>query len=362
MDVKDLYYKMPQSLLLEVVRDRIDEAGAIGFQNSCGISATDFLSMLPFYLQSTIVKFEDEVYLQRDGVCSRSCPAPALSNLLLALFDRRLEEAIGKSGIVEVFRFVDDFLVVLKRERHAEVQVEQIFVVFASVLQAVTLTKEPPEDGLLRFLDLSLLSSEDHVCWRYEPPSQKGLRPFSSILVKRGMATTAMKSALLRSYAHQACASFHAQVERLTASGFPKKLLVSVAETLWDVGPKSQRKKRAVIPHVHCESSHRLNKVGNGASVRVVFSARNKLSGLCRRLNTEPSKAQTSSKKKKKHAFTEGNTAVVYDVPFSCGRSYIGQTGRRVNDRLREHASTLKARTESNLAVHCASCACSPFL
>ena len=33
----------------------------------------------------------------------------------------------------------------------------------------------------------------------------------------------------------------------------------------------------------------------------------------------------------------KGVTKVVYEIPFSCGQVYIGQTGRCLNERAREH-------------------------
>ena len=45
---------------------------------------------------------------------------------------------------------------------------------------------------------------------------------------------------------------------------------------------------------------------------------------------------------------------------MSCGRTYVGQSGRCVNVRLREHHSSLKCRPSSHLSLHCAECKCTP--
>lgn len=52
---------------------------------------------------------------------------------------------------------------------------------------------------------------------------------------------------------------------------------------------------------------------------------------------------------------------VVYKVPLSCGACYIGQTGRCINDRIREHANNVKNGKDGFLAQHCTSCKCSPL-
>lgn len=48
---------------------------------------------------------------------------------------------------------------------------------------------------------------------------------------------------------------------------------------------------------------------------------------------------------------------VVYEIPLSCGRSYIGQTGRCVNERVREHERNVEQMKEGpNLPKHIGTC------
>uniref|UniRef100_A0A131Z346 Tick transposon n=1 Tax=Rhipicephalus appendiculatus TaxID=34631 RepID=A0A131Z346_RHIAP len=49
---------------------------------------------------------------------------------------------------------------------------------------------------------------------------------------------------------------------------------------------------------------------------------------------------------------------VVYEVPLSCGRVYIGQTGQCVNDRTREHDLAIKNNLLAYLSVHSSACGC----
>ena len=49
---------------------------------------------------------------------------------------------------------------------------------------------------------------------------------------------------------------------------------------------------------------------------------------------------------------------VVYGIPFTCGKEYVGQTGRCLNVRLREHESSLKGAQYSHLAMVCKECTC----
>uniref|UniRef100_A0A131YX77 Tick transposon n=1 Tax=Rhipicephalus appendiculatus TaxID=34631 RepID=A0A131YX77_RHIAP len=52
---------------------------------------------------------------------------------------------------------------------------------------------------------------------------------------------------------------------------------------------------------------------------------------------------------------------VVYRIPLSCGRVYIGQSGKCINERLRQHNCTLKGTPTSHFCTHCRACGCKPF-
>lgn len=137
----------------------------------------------------------------------------------------------GKSP-VKTFRFVDDYLVIFKKNGGAElVQMQHLFLAF-SVLYPFVLTTENPKHGTMQFLDMSL-TSDRHVCWTYAPRSQKGFLPFSSAhmkLVKRGIVLAALKNPVLRSCHHTMSKSLETQAGRLLSTGYPCTLLLTVAK------------------------------------------------------------------------------------------------------------------------------------
>ena len=112
-----------------------------------------------------------------------------------------------------------------------------------------------------------------------------------------------------------------------------------------------------VIPYVH-KLAHNLKHVGNRYSVDVKFSAKSKLASVCPRVN-KPIGSKACSVKHR-NMFVKCVKGVVYMTPFSCGKVYIGQSGRCVNDRLREHHASVKASGNSHLADHCRNCGCYP--
>lgn len=196
IDIKDLYYSLPQKKLLASVEECIDSFGVVAFQNSVGISNSNFLELLTFYFNSTFSTWNESVYLQSNGIGIGSCIAPILSDIYLAHHDRLLDSQVDES-VARVFRFVDDFLVLMTcAVTDAGASVSKVLSIFHTCLDPLVLTHETPSEGKLRFLDLAMFLKNSHVCWRYEPRCQKPLTPFASAhskLVKRGIAKLCFK-------------------------------------------------------------------------------------------------------------------------------------------------------------------------
>ncbi|CAN7938287.1 unnamed protein product, partial [Ixodes hexagonus] len=255
-------------------------------------------------------------------------------------------------------------------------RVDDLFTVFKNVLHPLILTQELPVDGVfittvLQFLDIRLTFSERHVCWMYHPRAQKPLLLYNSAhskLVKRSTANMCVLNALKKSCHHVMSEGLGTQYRRLLAAGFPKNVVVSVAEIVLkrlrsEDCPRPtvlrDKQKVAVIPYIH-KTAHGLKKVANRSNVKVVFSAPNKLSRLCRM--TDPfRKAPSGCAVKHRNPFVECAEEVVYQIPLSCGNKYIGQTGRCVNDRLREHKLKVGNYRDGHLSDHCQSCKCVPL-
>ncbi|XP_077495895.1 uncharacterized protein LOC144106822 [Amblyomma americanum] len=58
--------------------------------------------------------------------------------------------------------------------------------------------------------------------------------------------------------------------------------------------------------------------------------------------------------------FVDCVKGVVYRIPMTCGRHYVGQTGGCLNERLRQHRCSL-GTVRGNLAKHCSQCGCQPL-
>lgn len=304
------------------------------FQNSTGMSVTNFMVMLEFYLNSIFILYEGKHYLQRHGICIGSCVAPILCNIFLSSLDRTFNDSLDRNVVFTVFRCVDDCLIVLKRLTLVTylTMVENVLELFNRHGRCLAFTHELPVNTELQFLDITIRFSQDHVCWWYQPHAKQELLPFESAhskTLKRAIASLTLESALQKSCVRKMQESFNNQIRRLHSAGFPGTIVVAVAKTLLKKvygvkKPKDNRgsEKTDVVLYLH-RVSHNMKKVAKRYGISIVFSAPCKLARLCSRIPGERKKEGCG--KKHSNRYVECAVSVVYEILLPCERSCIAR-------------------------------------
>lgn len=165
MDVVDLFYSIPHAQLLTCVKACITEQNdECAFINSCGISTDSFLELLTFYLSSTVVGWNDQVYVQRSGICIGSRVAPVLCDIFFSCIGDNVLANDLDGMVVKIFRYVDDYLVVTKKDNFMH-QMINVVKCFKEKGLGLTFTGKSPVESKIQFLELSLTFNEQHVCW-----------------------------------------------------------------------------------------------------------------------------------------------------------------------------------------------------
>ena len=239
-----------------------------------------------------------------------------------------------------------------------------ILKVFREQAIGLTFTTETAVNGSIKFLDVELTFGAGHICWQYSPRSVKPLLDYRSAhskVVKNGIAISALRSALTKSCEHMMEGSVNVQLSKLRKAGYPNQTTVLACSRLLRelkkslsgqqrgvTEPKAKDKgKFAVIPYVH-GLSHRLKKVGARHEVKVVFSPEHMVRGVCpavrRRIESSSRNSQVCGIHPT-YRHVPCASGVVYSIPLSCGRVYVGQTGRCLNLRLNEHRNAVKGPT-----------------
>lgn len=172
-----------------------------------------------------------------------------------------------------VFRYVDDYLVVFKPKQGSSADlVSELWDTSREYSGGLWFTNEVPTKKALQFSDLNICLEQSHPCWAYEPRTKKSFLSYESMhwkVVKRGIAKSCLRASLLKSCVHRSCNNFLVQVDRLTKAGFPKLVIMGVAESLLKFFrnplsiPDNVRQKPAsrpvVIPYLH-SFAHRIKK------------------------------------------------------------------------------------------------------
>ncbi|KAM7302846.1 uncharacterized protein ISCGN_018354 [Ixodes scapularis] len=355
LDIVDMYYSLDNPTMLCFISEAIHLHGAVRFQNSAGISVSGFLDLVDLYLRSTLEEHEGRIFAQKTGVCIGSCLAPILSEIYLFFVDRRVSEALTTLAQgTSVFRYVDDYLIVHQATSDPK-NIEQIF---SDNSFGLKFTSEAPTQNGLQFLDLRLHPSDSGICWSFQQRSCKPVLPFHSNHsknVKSGIVHNLLTSSRSKSCSHLISTSCSLQLTRLVKACYPKDLLETrlkriMAAQASGTQPKSRPRasRFACIPYVH-NVSHRIKSLALRHDTQVFFSCRLRLSSLCRKVNNPTAPKPCP----KKHAtkFVPCRQASVYSIPLGCGAQYIGQTGRCLNDRLREHANEVQ-QAASNPSLH----------
>lgn len=69
VDIENLYPSVLLAALFRAVRNLISEPDEVKFQSGAGITNDYFLMLLEFYLGSTAVKYNNELFIQKSGTC-----------------------------------------------------------------------------------------------------------------------------------------------------------------------------------------------------------------------------------------------------------------------------------------------------
>jgi hypothetical protein len=369
-DAKDMFFNMDKKIVEDVVETAIASFGAINFQNQIGLEVHDFISLLKYYLNSSVVEDTDgeTLWTQKSGIPIGSMIASRIADLFMGRIDRAIKKALShlfKSESIDILRFVDDYLVIYKEDINLEVITRE----FNNNSESLEFTVEDQdEEGRLQFLDLLLIAGKRGICWRCQQRKAKSVLPFSSShsrSIKVGVVKGMMRSSVTKSCQHECQKSLEINARRLDKGGYPRNFIMSQIRNLATVIGHTREPFEAdmavvAIQYTH-NFGHRIKKLAREFEVRIVFKYKNKLGGLPARTAHRNGDCPKSG-----HGnYVQCTSHSVYAIPMSCNKYYVGQTYRCVNKRLYEHDGGLKGKLTqaSSIKEHRKTCkGCKPLL
>ena len=346
-DVVSLFTNVPVQLAVDVARRRLEADTSLASRTS--LSTQELVQLLEFSLNATYLCFRGRVYRQTYGTAMGSPVSVSVANLVMEDVEER---ALSTFDVHLPFwkRYVDDTCTAVPGDR-----VQDLLQHLNQVEESIKFTVEEESSGSIPFLDVLLRHELDgsvstsvyrkatHTDRYLDFESHHPLSHKKSVIsTLHSRAETHSSSQPLKALEaeHISCA--------LGVNGYPSSFVRQQISCRGKVSRGSRAlssdqpkwKSTTVIPYVRGVSES-LRRVLAPLRIRVCFKPQRTL-------------RQILSKPKDPTPDLERSN-VVYKIPCaSCPASYIGQTGRRLRQRLDEHKRAVRTADfgTSALAEH----------
>ena len=336
-----LFTNVPMDLALAVAQQWLQEDSALS-DRTC-LSVKEVMELIEFCLSTTFLGFCGMVYRQTFGTAMGSPVSVTVANLVMEDVEQR---ALATTDVHPQFwkRYVDDACTVLPAD-----DVQKFLDHLNGVEQSICFTVEVESDGKLPFLDVLLRHNPDSSVSTtvYRKPSHT-----DRYLDFPSHHPLAYKVAVVRTL-HSRAETINSSVvgkdeetrhlrQVLTANSYPKGMIQShsMVRSTRPVGQDDTQGPAITLPYVRVVSEA-VRHILAPVSVRVSFRPHT----ILRQLLTRP----------KDRVPEKELSGVVYQVPCAgCPATYVGQTGRRLDQRLTEHRRAMKSgqAATSALAEH----------
>jgi hypothetical protein len=322
-DVVSLFTQVPISETMDLLRPLFGE---------------NILPLFRHVLSTSYFTVNGEFYGQTDGVAMGSPLSPVIANFYMEDFEKTALESTPIKPTCW-FRYVDDTFVIWP---HGPDQLQSFLGHLNSIHRSIQFTMETESEGRLPFLDIEIYRRPDgslgHKVFRkpthtnlylhansHHHPSNK--QSVLSTLVYRARALCDEDSL-------QAELSFLKSV--FTQNGFNARQIIRTLNRPPRVRQPDINKpiSTAFLPFVG-PTFNQINRVLARHNIKSVGLPQQKLSSLLRPVKDN----------------LELKTPGVYKIPCECGKVYIGQTGRSIGTRLKEHQRNIRLEYPDKSAV-----------
>ena len=335
-DVKSLFTNVPVDGALKAIKSVVEKI----IPEQLPLPKADFLKLIDLCMNFGGFKFNGNEYTQHSGLAMGSPLSPVAACLYMEWLEKHhFKEIMGREVIW--VRYVDDVLAVVPKTMNLEAKLNEL----NSVDTKIQFTLEKENRGVIAFLDTEIIRNNRVKFKVYRKPTNKEcyVHFYSghSDRVKRGVVI----GFFLRAY--RICSEEYLDdeiqhiISSFTKLKYPKGLLLDLKRRALNIRKKSTKaktKKRderyLTIPKSKPAETIAIHLEKTG--FKVAFTAGRKIGDLMK----ERTKDVSTDK------------SVVYKVPCgSCRKSYIGETGRGIEIRLKEHKRDLRNHMDHSAFV-----------
>ena len=354
-DVVSLFTAIPVDRACEHIRKKLNKDNTLGQRTR--LSIDDIIKLLRFTLSNSYFNYDNETYKQIHGCAMGSPVSPIVANLCMEeIEDLALEET--KTPPKKWHRFVDDIFSIIRK--HA---ITNFHNLLNTIDPHIKFTIEEEKNGQLSFLDTQVTRNTDGsltVNVYRKPTHTDRYLDYNSHHDKQHKISTART--LLHRAAHLPNTEEGKQQERhrvfdaLTSNGYPQSFLNEVEKTRrtkTELVPSPEDLVRMFFENVEPERNFTY------AVLPYINGLTEPLKRLLKRYDikttTKPLRTlEQSFPSLKDRPLPEKQTNVVYKINCAdCSWSYIGETGRALETRKKEHKRNVEQyKPGSNIAKH----------
>ena len=338
-DVESLFTNVPIDGACRVARQRLEGDPTLPDRSS--LSPTSITVLLEFVLRSTYFLHEGTFYKQTDGAAMGSPVSAVIANLYMEAFEEEALLSCPPDCRPTVWkRYVDDTFVIAPRD-----QTDQLLAHLNSRQPTIRFTTEVEHDNTIAFLDTLVHREADGSLTTtvYRKPTHTdqylAYDSHHPEFVKRGVAKC-LHDRASRLVTRPRCTGKERHHVRaaLAANGYPPSLVRQASRPRTKADSEQlEYKSFVVLPFVD-GISMQLKRTLEGHGVRTVFRSSTTLRNqLVRPKDPVP---------------PERRGGVVYKIPCGqCSKVYIGETGRPIGERIKEHQRDVRLGRVDGSAV-----------
>ena len=349
LDAVSLFTNIPLDLAIESVNSRWEF-----ISRNCEIPKSEFIIAVRLVLHSTFFTFNNIIYQQTYGTPMGSPLSPVIADIVMQDIENKALETLG-SKLPFYFRYVDDIACAVPNNL-----IERTLEIFNSIHPRLQFTMEIGIDNKLNFLDVSLLLNHENLIFDwYHKPSFSGryLNFYSQhpLCQKRDIVIGLIDRVLFLSHPRFHVKNFTFVMETLINNNYPIEFIFEILQERIKIlirranYPNNLQKDRKnnegtplyfTVPYVS-NLSERFRDITKDLNVKVSYFSLNKLNNL---IKTHKDVLPHTS-----------HSNVIYKINCNnCDASYVGQTGRQLNTRIKEHKNHIKRNnpTKSVITEH----------
>ena len=340
-DVVNLFTTTPVHRALERTRELLEKDDKLGERTSHTVD--NIMEMITVCVTNTYFQFGSDFYKQKKGMAMGSPLSPVLCNIFMEQLEEKAISSFKTKPLVWK-RYVDDIFFIWPGDEHS---IKTFHDHLNTQDQDIKFTIELEVEGCLPFLDIEVTRSKDRISTRvYRKPTNSNL-----YLQYDSAHPKSVKNGIVNTLLHRAethCSdikSYNTEVQLiekvLVNNRYPRQLIRNINRKRKRKTTVEQENKKpdalVVIPYVP-DLSEKIIRLGARANIRVVCKSGDTL--RTRLVKFKPRQ--------------ETNKEVIYSIPCQCGKEYIGETGRPLTTRVKEHRAALKKgeTTTSKLVEH----------